>query len=125
MFEISKSIEIHFSMADTTASRPPYCHLHTYSQVRRTYHLKSGQERWKKFLQGSGRAKVPNSDTMMRFLSLFCLYESLLKNRLLYVTWPSSILKAMHQGHAIKPVVIPEETSAWISLNIQVIVWIA
>lgn len=51
------------------------------------------RKRWKMFLQGSGRAKVPNSDTMMRFLSLFCLYESLLKKRLLYVTWPSSIRK--------------------------------
>lgn len=52
MFEFSKPIEIHFSMAESTASKPLYCHLHTYSQFRRTYHLKSGQEALKEVLAG-------------------------------------------------------------------------
>ncbi len=67
-----------------------YTHIHKFDVLIIS---NLDRKRWKKFLQGSGRAKVPNSDTMMRFLSLFCLYESLLKNRLLYVTWPSSIWK--------------------------------
>lgn len=54
--------------------------------------LKRDRNRRKKFLQGSGIARVPNSDITMRSLSLLLLKALLCRNRLMYVTSPLSIL---------------------------------
>lgn len=50
------------------------------------------KKRWKKFLHGSGMVMVPNSDTTMRSYSVLAWKLSLVKKRLLYVTWPLEIL---------------------------------
>lgn len=54
--------------------------------VKKTHVLgvwKRDKKRAKMFLQGSGMANVPNSETTMRFFSEFSTNESLLRKRLL------------------------------------------